>query len=388
MNSFESIIDFGSNKLRLGVFDKDSISIYYSEKKIINDLENQSIEKLLNALIRDAEKNLSTHIDSVVVLYDSPEFYSLDISIKKVFDHPTSIKKVYSNLIKEAHFIISQNNFKDQTIHLMVNNILVDEHKSLDIITDDIKIKSLILEIKFICLNKILVNNISNQFKKNNLQISNLYCSSYVKGFSFKKNLSVKDYFIFLDIGFERASSLIINNSKFMFFKSIPLGGNNITKDISKVLNLDLGYSEDLKIKFNEIEKDKLFSKSDVNEINPYSEILEKNISIDLLKQIIEARIDEIIELVVFRSNHNKNSKLFEKPKLVISGGGSKLLSNNYKLRINKLVSEVIIFDENDSSICAAGLNYDKSDESLAIKTKKKIKKLGFFEKFFNLFAK
>ncbi len=388
MNNFESIIDFGSNNLRLGVFDKDSKSIYYSEKKIINDLENQNIEKLLNTLIRDAEKNLSTHIDSVVVLYDSPEFYSLDISIKKVFDHPTSIKQVYSNLIKEAHFIISQNNFKDRIIHLMVNNILVDKHKSLDIITDDIKIKSLILEIKFICLNKILVNNISNQFKKNNLQISNLYCSSYVKAFSFKKNLSVKDYFIFLDIGFERASSIIINNSKFEFFKSIPLGGNNITKDISKVLNLDLGYSEDLKIKFNKTEKDKLFSKSDMNEINPYSEILEKNISIDLLKQIIEARIDEIIELVVLRSNHNKNSKLFEKPKLVIFGGGSKLLSNNYKLRINKLVSEVIIFDENDSSICAAGLNYDKSDESFVIKTKKKIKKLGFFEKFFNLFAK
>ena len=46
-----------------------------------------------------------------------------------------------------------------------------------------LKIKSLILEIKFICLNKSLINDISNKFKKNNLNILNIYCSSYVKSF-------------------------------------------------------------------------------------------------------------------------------------------------------------------------------------------------------------
>ena len=36
-------------------------------------------------------------------------------------------KKIYKNLIEEANFIISENNFKDQIIHLIVNNIIVDE---------------------------------------------------------------------------------------------------------------------------------------------------------------------------------------------------------------------------------------------------------------------
>ena len=388
MNNFETIIDFGSKNLRIGVFDQDSKNIYSSKKKIVNDLENLTLDDSLNTLIRDAEKYLSTHIDDVIVLYDSPKFYSLDISIKKVFDHGTSIKKVYYNLIEEAHFFISQNNFKDQIIHLVVNDILVDNHKKLETIIEDIKIKSLTLEIKFICISRSLFDIVSKLFKKNNLRILNLYCSSYVKAFYYKKKLGVKENIIFLDIGFERTSGLIFNNSKFEFFKSVPFGGNNITKDISKILNLNLDYSEDLKIKFNEIEKKTIFSKNDVNKINPFFKTLEKNISIDLLKQIIEARIDEIIQLVLSKSDTIKNLNSSVKPKLVIIGGGSQLLINNYKLNINKSVSELTRFDGNVANICEAGLNYNKCDESSFIKDKKKIDKSGFFERFFNLFSK
>ena len=255
-------------------------------------------------------------------------------------------------------------------------------------ITEDIKIKSLILEIKFICLNKILIDNISNIFKRNNLQILNLYCSSYVKSLNYKNKFDNKGYIIFLDIGYERSTGLIFNNLKFDFFKSIPLGGNNITKDISKVLKLNLDYSENLKIKFNEEENEKFFNKNDSNVTNPYSEISKKNISIDLLKQIIEARVDEIIGLIVLQSNYFTNLNTLEKPKLIIIGGGSQLLYNNYTLNIKKLVSELKIYNEYDSNVCLAGFNYHQSDESLLTKHKKKVKKLGFFETFFNIFSK
>ena len=383
MTDFETIIDFGSNNIKLGIFNKESKNIYSSQQKIINNGEES-----LNNLIKDAEKFLSRHIDDVIVLYDTPKFYPLDISIKKVFDNAISIKKVYGNLIEEAHFFISQNNFKDQIIHSVVNNIVVDETKNLIQITEDIKIKSLILEMKFICLNKILIDNISSIFKRNNLKILNLYCSSYVKSLNFKNKFDNKGYIIFLDIGYERTTGLIFNNNKFDFFKSISLGGNNITKDISKVLKLNLDYSENLKIKFNEEENEKSFNKIDFNVNNPYSEILEKDISIDLLKQIIEARVDEIMELVVLQSNYFTNLNTLEKPKLIIIGGGSQLLYNNYTLSIKKLVSELKIFNEYDANVCLAGFNYHQSDESFLTKNKKKVKKLGFFETFFNIFSK
>ena len=388
MSNLDTIIDFGSKNLRLGVFDQSSERIYSSNIKIDDVLENENKDKALKKLVRDAEKELSTHLVDVNVLYDSTEFNFIDFSIKKSFDQPTLISKHYKSLVEEAKFIISENNFRDQVIHIDINNIIVDDNKKLETKFHDIKIKSLILEIKFICLKKSLIKNLSNKFKKNNLNILYIYCSSYVKSFFYKKSIDTRKYIIFLDIGYDRTSALFFNNNKLQFINSVPIGGNNITKDISKVLKLDISYSEDLKTKFNKNETEIPFNKISTNDINLFSEISEKNISIDLLKQVIQARVDEIINISIIQNNYFKNINSSEKPKIIFIGNGSKLISfiNNFNLKNS--FSELIFFDESDIKICEAGINYHKSDERSLISIEKKLKKTGFFEKFFNLFSR
>ena len=388
MSNLETVIDCGSKNLRLGVFDQSSERIYSSNATIAEFDENRGFKKSLNQLIRDAEKKLSTHLVDVNLLYDTSKFNFIDLSIKKSFDQPTLISKHYDSLVEEANFIVSENNFKDQVIHIIVNNIIIDGNKKIEVISEEIKIKFLILEIKFICLNKSLLSIISNKFKKNNLNISNIYCSSYIKSIFYKKNLKIKNNLIFLDIGFERTSALFFNNNRFQFLNSIPLGGNNITKDISKILKLSIEYSENLKIKFNKDEKEISLEKNSSNNINLYSEIIEKNISIDLLKQIIEARVNEIIELTILNNNYFKKINSTKKQCIVFIGNGSKLIPNINSINSKKIFSDFIFFEENDSKICDAGINYYKSNESYLTKSKKKPKKTGFFEKFFNLFSK
>ena len=180
MSNFETVIDFGSKNLRLGVFDQSSERIYSSNAINTEFDVNKGFEKSLNHLIRDAEKKLSTHIVDVHVLYDTSKFNFIDLSIKKTFDQPNLIAKHYDSLIEEANFIVSENNFRDQVIHIIVNNIIIDGKKQNEILSKDIKIKSLILEIKFICLKKSITSNILNIFKKNNLNILNIYCTSYI----------------------------------------------------------------------------------------------------------------------------------------------------------------------------------------------------------------
>ena len=388
MNNLDTVIDFGSKNLRLGVFDQSSELIYSSKIKFIEDSENENLDKSLDKLIRDAEKQLSTHLIDVNVLYDSSEYNFLELSIKKYFDQPTFISKYYKNLVEEAKFIISENNFRDQVVHIIINNIIADDHIKLENIFDDIKVKSLILELKFICLKKYLISNLSNKFKENNLNILNIYCSSYAKSIYYKKNINTQKNFIFLDIGYERTSALFYNSNKFQFLKSVPIGGNNITKDISKVLKLDINYSEDLKIKFNKDENEISFTKNSVNDFNLYREISEKNIPIDLLKKVIDARVNEIIDISVKQNIYFKKFNSIEKPRIIFIGSGSKLLRNYNNLNLKKSFSELLFFDESDTKICDAGINYLKSDERLLTNNKKKSKKIGFFEKFFNLFSK
>ena len=147
MSEFNAVIDFGSNNLRIGVFDSQSKSIYSSKVSLRDSLNNKDTNNYLNELIRDTERHLSIHLENVKVLYDSSKFYSIDLSIKKKFDQPTIIKNHYDNLIEEANFIISQNNFKAQVLHIIVNNIIADNNK-VEKIIDDVEIKSLTLEIK------------------------------------------------------------------------------------------------------------------------------------------------------------------------------------------------------------------------------------------------
>ncbi len=388
MSNFESIIDFGSKSLRLGIFDKSSKCIHLSKINLNNPLEKKSSDESLNKLIRDAEKKLSTHLVDTNVLYDSPNFKFIDLAIKKSFDQPTSTKLQYKSLVDEANYIISENYFKDQVIHIILSQITVDNGKKINDTSDNTKIKSLILEIKFICLEKSLVNEIIQKFKKNNLNILNLYCSSYVKSNFFKESLEKKKNFIFLDVGFQRTSALFFYNNKFLFLNTIPIGGNNITKDISKILKLNIDYSEDLKIKFSSRENEIHLNKKFQNEINLYKEISAKNISTKLLKQIIEARVNEIIDLAVINNIYFEKIKFPEKPSIIFIGNGSKLISSIFNSQSKNSFSELIFLEDNDTQICRAGMHYDKSDERFLISSKKKAKKKGFFENFFNLFSR
>ena len=160
------------------------------------------------------------------------------------------------------------------------------------------------------------------------------------------------------------------------------------TKNISQVLKLDIKYSEDLKIKFNKDENEISFTKNSVNDFNLYREITEKNIPIDLLKKVIDARVNEIIDMSVKQNIYFKKLNTIEKPRIIFIGSGSKLLRNYNNLNLKKSFSELLFFDESDTKICDAGINYLRSDERFLTNNKRKSKKIGFFEKFFNLFSK
>ena len=236
-NELETVIDFGTNYLRLSIFNSSLQNIYSSK---INVIKNP--QESVNGLIKDAEKNLSKHIDYINVLYDTLNFKFIELSIKKTFDQSTLAKNTYENLIEEANFIVKENYFKDQIIHTIVNNIILDNNENLEI-SEDTKMKSIILEIKFIFLSKSIFNEILNKFKRNNLNVSNIYCSSYVKSYFFKQKFQNKKNLIFLDVGFERSSAWFLSNKKFSSFTTLPIGGNTITKDISKILKISMDFS-------------------------------------------------------------------------------------------------------------------------------------------------
>ena len=75
----------------------------------------------------------------------------------------------------------------------------------------------------------------------------------------------------FIDVGFNKTSIISYYNDKILSLDVLPIGGNHITKDISKILEIDLENSEKKKINFDQ----------NLNFSN------DKNVSAEALQEII-----------------------------------------------------------------------------------------------------
>ena len=390
-NNYSTILDLGRSNLRLGVFDERFNHVYSTSKNIFDKENFHEYSKSIDFIIKGAEKKISDHLENIIVLYDSPEIFSIDLSIKKDFDQKVYFNDINSFLILEANQLIKNNYIKDNIIHLITDKYIIDGKEVPTKPKKDLEVKTIIIEIKFICLPKKIYNKIINIIRKNNLQIINFYCSSYAKSFSYINYFKENNFINFLDIGWERSTLTLFENKKLKFINSIPIGGNHISKDISHVLKLDIEESENIKKSFNKYEIEFSYDKNINYENNSLTkELLEKNISVELLKKVVLARIEEIIELVFKNANILNDFKDSSNSTLVLTGNGSKLFNkNSFHLDDKHNFKEISYYEETDLEICNAGLKFNENWKKNEIQMVGKVlKKEGFFEKFFKFFSR
>ena len=232
-------------------------------------------------------------------------------------------------------------------------------------------------------------SHLKNIFSKNNLEIKNTFCSSVVRSFNYINNFKNEKYIAFLDIGFLRSSLILFRDSSLHLFKNIPVGGQNITKDISYIMKINLKDSEEIKHLFNKSETDFSYANEiKQKEDNLTKKLITKKISIDLLKKVILARVEEIFNLLF---EDVKISETIDKDEilLVLIGGGAKLFDkNSFNFESSNNFKDIIFYDETDKEICKSGLEYALKYNLEKENFIKNYKNKGIFERFFNLFQK
>ncbi len=390
-NNSLCVIDYGSSMLRLGVFNQELDCLHFSSKNILEKNNQDEYFKLINLLVREAENKISNHLENVFVLYDNSEILSVDLSLKKNFDQNVLIKDVYSSIIEECSQLIRNNYVSKKIIHIITIRNIFDGKEITENLKNNLSVKSIIIEIKFICLPIEKYNQISNVFKRNNLEISNFFCTSYVKSFSYINSLSDHNHLTFVDIGWERSTLTSFYNKKLTCINSIPVGGNHFTKDISNIFKIDLQESENIKKLFNKSELEFSYDQNINNKNEKFlKEIINKNVSVDLLKKVILSRVEEIIELVFKNFYYPEKNNNFSNSILVLTGNGSKLLDKNiFHINDEYNFKEIIFYEEKETEICLAGLKFNINSNNGGLKDiQKNLKKTGIFEKFFNFFAR
>ena len=364
--SIQTYFDCGYSKIRAGVFTGNGKKdVFYNERKLSLNHPNSNEE--IQNVIASLEKETDRYIDNINLMIDSSKILSIGLSISKKLDGNLLKDTDIKFLIQEARQQVSKHYKNLNIIHIIINNYKIngiDYHN----IQSEIKCNLISIDILFICIPNDIILSFKKIFSNFNILINQTICSSYAKSLSYKNDLDLNGKISFIDIGFNKTAIISFDDKKVISLEALPIGSNHITKDISKILEIDLEKSEIIKINFLKDQK-----------------ILDKyNFSIEKIENIIFSRIEEILELSI--RSIKSNSFKFDQFRIILTGEGSKILNKSYKNK-TPMLNDVDLMEENIENICRSGflLGMGLNKQEVVVVPKKQIKQ-GFFEKLFHFF--
>jgi len=396
--NFDIYLDLGTSKIRVAGFEKnENNQIFFLEKNCLTTLNNKQLDlsftdKILEKTILEIEKKTGEYLNNINLMLDSPEALSISLSLSKKNENSFLIKEDIEYLIQDAKQQILNAHQDKNIIHIVVNNYKINniDYDSLPL---NIKCNQFSIDIVFICFPKKIIDNLTKLFSKHQILIKNFICTSYAKSFTYQEHFTEFDQIAFLDIGYEKTSIIFYEKEKIKFFDVLPIGGHHITKDISKILDLNIELSEKIKLNLN---KDIIFSDNEKNTEIFKKEFLdtikENDFSFDLIKKIIFARIEETLNLsfkTIKTIKTNQSPKLNNQLKIVLIGQGSKILDNKYIdiKETTPLVEEIDFFEESISNICQSGLKLINGiNKQEVVIVPKRLHKKEIFERLFYIF--
>ena len=164
--------------------------------------------------------------------------------------------------------------------------------------------------------------NIHKCVEKSNLEVSDIALEPLASSEAVLSSDELEAGVVLVDIGGGTTDVAIFHDNIICHTAVIPYGGNIITEDIKQGCNVMKAHAELLKVKFGSA----LANELDENEIVTIPGIrgrAAKEISVKNLSMIIQARIQEIMELVDFEIKHSGVGNIAGG--IVITGGGSQL---------------------------------------------------------------
>ena len=243
-----------------------------------------------------------------------------DISNFKINSAYTTIPGQYitivqNSIVKEAKDKVAGISIKDvASAIIQIRDIEVPDDKVLvDVVPDKFILEdgkaiedpvgkystSFTLTAQIILAEKEYVKQITSVFKKAGIEIDGIVPISLAERNLVLDTNELNDNVMLLDIGAGNTDIGVFNGNSFIYTNTIALGGDNITSDISYVLNISPEEADKLKRQYGLALKS--FIDNDNNIIlNTCKDVGGKNRTIksSYLIEIIEARIEEIFTLV------------------------------------------------------------------------------------------
>jgi cell division protein FtsA len=284
-----------------------------------------NIDKTVDAIkkaIRQAEEQSGINIGVVNVGIAGQHIKSLQHNgsiTRATVDNEITIEDV-NRLTNDMYRLVTPPG--SEIIHVMPQDYKVDYEEG---IMDPVGMSGVRLEGNFhiITAQSNAINNINKCVTRAGLEIDNLILEPLASSMSVLSEEEKEAGVALVDIGGGTTDLAIFKDNIIRHAAVLPFGGNIITSDIKQGCMVMQNQAEALKVKFGKAIADEA-SENEIVSIPGLRDRTPKEISLKNLAYIIEARMEEIIELVyseIVRSGYANNLAAG----IVITGGGSQL---------------------------------------------------------------
>ena len=262
--------------------------------KIINEEEvSLSVAKT----IKDAEETAEFKINSAYVTIPGKEVTIVQNSVLKELKDKfagISLKDVQSAIMQAKDIEIPEGK---TIIDIVPSEVILDNGK---VVTDPIGNLSsnFTLKAQVILANKDYVRQLTSIFKRVGIEIDGIVPTALAEKNLVLDSNELYDNVMLLDIGAGNTEIGIFEGNNFSYTNTIPLGGDNITNDISLVLNISEEEAEKLKKQYGLALKSFIDNDNEIMLNTCKDESRNKVIKSSELIEIIEARIEEIFTLI------------------------------------------------------------------------------------------
>ena len=284
-----------------------------------------NIDKTVEAIkkaIRQAEEQSGINIGVVNVGIAGQHIKSLlhNGSItRQVTDHEITAEDV-NRLTNDMYRLVTPPG--SEIIHVMPQEYKVDYEEG---ITDPVGMSGVRLEGNFhiITAQSNAINNINKCVTRAGLAVDHLILEPLASCMSVLSEEEKEAGVVLVDIGGGTTDLAIFKDNIIRHTAVLPFGGNIITSDIKQGCMVMQNQAEQLKVKFGKAIADEA-SENEIVSIPGLRDRTPKEISLKNLAYIIEARMEEIVELIyaeIMRSGYGSTLAAG----IVITGGGSQL---------------------------------------------------------------
>lgn len=188
-----------------------------------------------------------------------------------------------------------------------------------------------------ITTSKTVLHNVLRCVEKAGLEIQQIYLQPLASGYFALTEDEKSRGTLFIDIGAESTTVGVYKNEHFTHVGMIPIGGENITKDLSVVLKTSMEQAEKIKIDYGHAYYDNA-SEDELFTVPLIGTDSKEQYSQRFISEIIEARVEEIFDLVM---DSLYQMQVDDLPGGVVITGGVAKLEGIQQLASEKLNSRV-----------------------------------------------